>query len=735
MMEDLPASDDDAIDASMKLVDEADIYVGVFAYRYGYVPEGHKKSITEMEYERAVERQIPRLIFLISDSHLVTGTDVETGEGAAKLGALKERLKKEQVVNFFNSPDALLAYSLDSLNGVVDKLRAEAAKEDDGPAADPIVASLIPVSDIPAPPEPFIAHPYTLLETHKLIGRQQELELLTDWVARPEKVEHARVMTFVAVSGMGNSALTWKWFNDVAPQEMTPLAGRIWWSFYEAGSGFENFVTRTLAYVSGQTVEQVAKAPLPEQEQQLLALLDQQPYVVVLDGLERILIAYARMDAAFLQDGDLDDEASNYVAGAHGLPASAGQSFVGRHHLRKTVDPHVGQFLRRLTGLQASRILISSRLYPAELQAPLGDPLPRCSARFLPGHDAGDALDLWRAYGARGSREVMLPVFRAFGSHPLLIQLLAYEVVNFRDDPGNFDAWRTAHPDFDPFDLPLVKVQTHVLEVALRGLSSAEARTLHIVAGFRTPVSMETLKALLIRTAADDDALKVPYASLGELDAGLTDLEDRGLLGWDRRSNRYDLHPIVRGVTWHCLDEGEKKDVYGTLRRHFELMPKIDDWRKTTSLDDLQPAVELYYTLIGLKQNDDGYRVFQAQLNEATLWRLSANRQRVAMLECLLPNGLDNLPRLSSDGAQGWVLNELASALSLSGTPHAALSLNKRVGEVAKSLEDRRNLSMSYANLSRDLRHVGALHEAESLGRSALQTAGALDAPFAATPS
>ncbi len=87
MMEDLPASADDAIAASMKLVDEANIYVGVFAHRYGYVPEGHEKSITVMEYERAVERGIPRLIFLMSDDHLVTGKDVETGGGAARLGA------------------------------------------------------------------------------------------------------------------------------------------------------------------------------------------------------------------------------------------------------------------------------------------------------------------------------------------------------------------------------------------------------------------------------------------------------------------------------------------------------------------------------------------------------------------------------------------------------------------------------------------------------------------------
>ena len=47
------------------MVDEADVYVGVFAYRYGYVPEGHDISITEMEYNRAVELDKPRLIFFM----------------------------------------------------------------------------------------------------------------------------------------------------------------------------------------------------------------------------------------------------------------------------------------------------------------------------------------------------------------------------------------------------------------------------------------------------------------------------------------------------------------------------------------------------------------------------------------------------------------------------------------------------------------------------------------------
>src|SRR5947209_7786487 len=84
MMEHLPASDADAIAASLKMVDEADIYLGVFAHRYGYVPKGYSISITEMEYKRAVERKMPRLIFMMHEDHPLKAADVEKGEGAVK---------------------------------------------------------------------------------------------------------------------------------------------------------------------------------------------------------------------------------------------------------------------------------------------------------------------------------------------------------------------------------------------------------------------------------------------------------------------------------------------------------------------------------------------------------------------------------------------------------------------------------------------------------------------------
>jgi len=593
-----------------------------------------------MEYNRAVERGIPRLLFLMHEDHLLKPADVEKGEGAIKLEALKARLKTERVMNSFTSPAELQAQVINSLSHY----------------RQPNLTAFHYVSDIPAPPEPYIAHPYTLLQTHTLIGRQAELNLLTDWVAKPgSAIYYARILNIVAIGGMGKSALSWKWFHDIAPHEMRPLAGRLWWSFYESDASFENFVIRALAYVSRQNRQDIQQLPPPEREEQLLSILDREPFLLVLDGLERILVAYARMDAARLADDDLDQRTANVVAGAFGLPASAAQSFIGQHRLRKTADPRTGAFLRKLATTRSSRILVSTRLYPADLQTETGSKRPGCEGVFLHGLADDDALDLWRAFGISGSREALLPLFHTFENHPLLLQALAGEVAHDRRTPGNFDGWRKTHPDFNPFRLPLVQVKSHVLEHALRGLDETEGKVLHTIAAFRMPAAYDTLVALLV---GEDK----PCPSENALIAILADLEDRGLLGWDRRANRYDLHPLVRGVTWSGVGDQARQGIYQALSTHFESLPMIsrDRYREVNSLEDLTTAIELYNTLIGLGRYDDAETLFYERLSWPLLYRLSSYRQSAELLELLFPDGLDQLPRLSRPDMQSYVLSELA---------------------------------------------------------------------------
>jgi hypothetical protein len=201
MMEHLPANDAKAIAASIDLVNRADIYLGMFAHRYGYEPTEDNPagiSITEMEYNRAVERKIPRLIFLIDKNHPLGDfkiDDIDKGESAEKLEKFKARLEVENIVNYFRSPADLRAHVINSLSLL------------------PIPGQPAPdFSDIPTAPEPYIAHLYTLLQTPTLIGRQKELKLLTDWVADPSTdVYRARILNVVAIGGTGKSAVTWHW--------------------------------------------------------------------------------------------------------------------------------------------------------------------------------------------------------------------------------------------------------------------------------------------------------------------------------------------------------------------------------------------------------------------------------------------------------------------------------------------------------------------------------------------
>lgn len=121
MMEHLPAGNDGGLKASLRMVDEADLYLAIIGHRYGHVPKGKTKSITHYEYERAARRGIPRHIFIMDENHPLTKGDVETGDGAEKLERFKALLKRKHTVNFFNSPSELRGQVINTLSALKEK--------------------------------------------------------------------------------------------------------------------------------------------------------------------------------------------------------------------------------------------------------------------------------------------------------------------------------------------------------------------------------------------------------------------------------------------------------------------------------------------------------------------------------------------------------------------------------------------------------------------------------------
>ena len=115
-MEDYVARDDRPLDKCLKDVREADVYVGLFAWRYGYVPrKGNPKarSITELEYLEATKHDKPRLVFLLNEKalwspSLMDATTGENGEGS-KIQALRDTLGQEHLAARFDGSNKLAA--------------------------------------------------------------------------------------------------------------------------------------------------------------------------------------------------------------------------------------------------------------------------------------------------------------------------------------------------------------------------------------------------------------------------------------------------------------------------------------------------------------------------------------------------------------------------------------------------------------------------------------------------
>ncbi len=140
LMEAFDATERNALQLCYDRVQEAEVFVGIYARRYGFAPDENMQyttnsgevrrgnsvtGITELEYEWALERGIPMLLFVVAHQD-EDGQELawqpsfmDTDPQKSRLEQFKERIMSKHVVGFFYSPDQLAMLVQSALHKVM----------------------------------------------------------------------------------------------------------------------------------------------------------------------------------------------------------------------------------------------------------------------------------------------------------------------------------------------------------------------------------------------------------------------------------------------------------------------------------------------------------------------------------------------------------------------------------------------------------------------------------------
>lgn len=108
-MESFVATDDEQFNVIKKVIDLCDYYILIIGRRYGTINESTGISYTEMEYNYAIAKGIPVLVFSLSDSVEVESEKKETDPiKIGKLAEFKTKAMQNRLANVWNDTSDLM---------------------------------------------------------------------------------------------------------------------------------------------------------------------------------------------------------------------------------------------------------------------------------------------------------------------------------------------------------------------------------------------------------------------------------------------------------------------------------------------------------------------------------------------------------------------------------------------------------------------------------------------------
>ncbi|MGE5375937.1 MAG: tetratricopeptide repeat protein [Bacteroidota bacterium] len=240
---------------------------------------------------------------------------------------------------------------------------------------------------------------------------------------------------------------------------------------------------------------------------------------------------------------------------------------------------------------------------------------------------------------------------------------------------------------------------------------------LSTIACFRSPVELTTLEAISKPPKEEKPnglfglfKKKVSSHHTGNIEDDLKDLVERGLLHFDAKNKKFDLHPIVRRFAYDRFSAPQRADAHVILVVYIESLPPPP---QNETLEDLAPVIELYHHMVRADKLDEARVLFRDRLHEELFYQFGAYQLYAELLRALFLGGEDKPPRLKEESAQAWTLNSLANAYGLSGQPRRAIPPFTNAFTLWEKASDKESLAIGLGNVAQQQLVIGALSTAE----------------------
>ncbi|HEY2914218.1 MAG TPA: DUF4062 domain-containing protein [Candidatus Angelobacter sp.] len=544
-METFSAKSGQPADECTRMAAEADAVICIVAHRYGYVPPKElggdgERSITWLEVDAAKRAKKPVFAFLVDPNakwtevkeqdRLTSEPPEKTPEivkAVRKLQEFKAYLERECTRNIFSNDEELA------------KLVAIT------------VAKLVPGPGLTTASTTRIWKPlfcHALQPAQHFRGREAKLQDLKDWLRAP--VTPDRVVSVVAAGGTGKTALVDKALHETP---FSDRAGVFIWSFYE-DPDTDKFLRAAYLYFTSE--KDVPTGGMLERLQ--LALSDDKPHVLVLDGLERV-----QSEGDHRRRGELEDQ-----------------------QLKRLVRVLAG-------GRGNSRAMVTSRFPMVDLEGWTGAGHRAIMLDDLEPPVAFDVLRAWKVKGDDAALSRLLEPLNINGFyHALSVAVLGSYIGNFAGgDPSQAPAFSLDEAQESD---PKARKLSRILEQYAKALTPVERDLLARLSLFPRGVKVEFL-GWIVQSGGE-----VAGALIGlkdqQLVRHLERLKELGLVfryETDRRAV-YSAHPVMRDFFRQLLGtnpESVHESVRAKLAPSLEARPKVKP-TDTTILDQYELLVE-----------------------------------------------------------------------------------------------------------------------------------------------